>query len=141
MSKPANVGGRTCEVMRGRGFHVEACQVWNPWSGTRKDLFGLFDFMAVGGGSIVGVQTSTAANLSGHVRKALEQPALIPWLESGGRFLLHLWAKPGHWVAEKRLWTLVEVEMGIVNGVVAEIRRETFDSKGRPVPHPVKARR
>lgn len=139
MSKPANVGTKTCEVMRLRGFLIEACQVWNSWSGTRKDLFGLFDYMAVHpeARGIVGVQTSTMTNLSGHVRKAHEQPALVPWLASGGRFVLHMWAKPGHWVAEKRLWTLLEIELGLVDGSVAEIRRETFDGKGRPVAHPI----
>jgi hypothetical protein len=64
------------------------------------------------GADIVGVQTTSAANVAARVRKLTASAALPILRQAGVRILVHGWAKKG------RLWRLREVDLSnlAVNG-------------------------
>lgn len=91
---------RTLKEYRNKGYLADICERFLPAGpsrayGNRKDLFGLFDLIAVGGpeGRIIGVQCFTTA-WTEHERKMLEEEAALRvWLESGGKAVLWGWRK------------------------------------------------
>lgn len=71
---------------------------WNPFAKIRQDLFGWIDIVAVGQGHILGVQTTTAPNMSARLKKAKGNEALRKWLRGGGVLIIHGWKKiKGEW--------------------------------------------
>ena len=80
----------------------------------RKDLFGCIDIVAckVGVGTI-GVQTTSASNISSHIKKAVAEPRLKIWIGSGNQFVIHGWKKRSRggrqvWVCDERPIQLVK---------------------------------
>jgi len=79
--------------MRKLGYMCGETESYQMWSGTRKDLFGFIDFVAIGCGEIVGVQCCAKSGLAGHRRKIGSEcyEAAAVWLNSGGRIEIHAW--------------------------------------------------
>jgi hypothetical protein len=71
---------------------------------------------------LMGIQATTASNLSARVTKALAEPRLFTWLAAGNRFLAHGWAKKGARGARK-LWR-VNVREFELDGSVVRVREE-----------------
>ena len=100
---------------------MAATGIKGDWSRTKsKDLFGLFDIVAFQLGAVpnvLGVQTTTLAQIINHVRKYRRDPELrslaAEWIECGRGFLVHGWEE--RWVAKKtgaglkRVWHCEEV--------------------------------
>lgn len=102
MSSPTQ---RTLKHLRDAGYPlVQVVERWNPYAGVRQDLFGLVDVLAVGD-DIVGVQTTSASNVSKRVAKITESPALPILRKAGIRVLVHGWRKV------RGRWTLREVDL------------------------------
>jgi hypothetical protein len=96
---------RTLAEMRERGYPlVQVVEKWNAYARVRQDLFGFIDVVAVGD-DIVGVQATSASNVSHRVQKITDSPALAILRKAGIRILVHGWAK------RKGKWTLREVDV------------------------------
>lgn len=96
---------RTLAELRKRGYPlVQVVERWNPFAHVRQDLFGIIDVVAVGD-DIVGVQATSASNVSSRVAKVTESEALPVLRKAGIRVLVHGWSKRGN------RWVLREVDL------------------------------
>lgn len=79
----------------------------------RQDLFGWIDVVAVDPKTpgILGVQTTTTSNQAARLAKARSNGALIAWLLSGGRLMVHGWRKntSNRWVLTERPVTIEDL--------------------------------
>ncbi len=100
MSSPTS---KTLNLLRKEGWQCQVVEKYNAHSHTRLDLFGIIDVLAVRSpeqssqwfGKILGVQTTSASNVSARIKKALAEPKLVIWLSAGGLFEIHGWNKKG----------------------------------------------
>ena len=92
MAKGISNTSRTLEYIRSQGWEADKVEQWNPYSKTRKDLFGFIDIVAMGENKIIGIQSCGQA-FSEHDKKILESPLALKWLEVGGKLLLIGWRK------------------------------------------------
>lgn len=103
---------RSLAMLRERGMLAEVVERWNPYTKTRKDLFGFADIVAVleSTGDPFFVQTTSGANLAARRTKILgiaaEFPAVAALIRTG-RVVLHGWAKRGG-RGKRKVWTLRE---------------------------------
>lgn len=90
---------RSLAIMRERGYPlVQVVERWNLHAKVRVDLFGIIDLVAVGP-DIVGVQATSASNVSTRVKKITDSEALPVLRKAGIRVLVHGWRKSrGRWV-------------------------------------------
>jgi hypothetical protein len=88
---------RSLALLRRRGFVADVCERWLAQAGIRRDLFGCIDLVAVHPreNGVLGIQATTASNLSARLRKAVGLPALKTWLAAGNRFEVWGWSKHG----------------------------------------------
>lgn len=95
MSSPTQ---RTLKHLRDAGYPlVQVVERWNPHARIRQDLFGIIDVVAVGE-DIVGVQATSASNVSKRIAKITESAALPILRKAGIRVLVHGWRKvKGRW--------------------------------------------
>jgi hypothetical protein len=84
------------------GGFAQVVEHWNPFAKVRQDLFKWIDIVAVHPklAGVIGIQTTTASNVSARAQKARHNPALKAWINAGGRLLLHGWEK------KKNRWVL-----------------------------------
>jgi len=86
---------RTLNYLRTLGWEAGIVERFLHYAGTygkRVDLFHFLDIVALGDGSIIGVQ-SCSADFAAHDRKILSEPLALLWMESGGRLMLIGWRK------------------------------------------------
>ena len=73
---------RTLEMCRRNGWYADVVERWIPGANIRRDLFGCIDIVAMSDQSMIGIQATSAANVSSRVSKIKNkctEPALI-WL-------------------------------------------------------------
>ena len=95
MGKRVTSASRTLKYCRELGWDagvVERFLMYAGPFGKRKDLFGVIDIIALGEGSIIGIQSCGQA-FSEHDKKILDEPMSKKWLEHGGRLQLIGWRK------------------------------------------------
>jgi len=103
---------RSLERLRKDGAMVQLVETTNVWSGTKKDLFGFLDVLALYPGRIVGIQVTGGGNLSARRKKILgeRRKQSLAWLHAGGEVLIHDWRKTKPRRGGKALrWTCREV--------------------------------
>jgi hypothetical protein len=84
---------RTLKYLREQGYRVAVVEHWNQWSRTRQDMFGIIDVVAIGKGITIGVQCTSAANVSARVHKIADHES-TPWLrEANWQLEVHGWKK------------------------------------------------
>lgn len=105
---------RSLKHLRSLGYEAQVVEKWNAFAKIRQDLFGWIDIIAVHAEKpgVLGVQTTTSANLSARLEKARGNGRLIKWLLCGGRLTAHGWAKRGP-RGQPKVWQIKEVEVGI----------------------------
>jgi hypothetical protein len=93
-------------MLRKQGYECGVVERYNSFTHTRNDLFGFIDLIAIGEGRILAVQATggDGGNHAARRSKALAEPRLKTWLESGGQFAVVSWAKRGA-RGERKLWT------------------------------------
>lgn len=93
----------TLRKWRDAGYTVEVVEKWNHVTKTRRDLFGILDVVAVGNGETIGIQSTSASNVSARVRKIEDKPETVSTLrEAGWRLIVEGWRKPKHrWVCRE----------------------------------------
>ena len=93
------------------GWLVANVEKWNPATGTKNDLFGMFDLLALRDGVTMGVQTTSKTNLASHVRKMRAAEAMPAVLSAGWVVMLHGWWQPG---GPRTRWEVIESTLGLV---------------------------
>lgn len=96
---------RTLKFMRKNGYLSEVVERRLPRVFITKDLFGFIDVLAVKGEDIVGVQTTSGANVAARITKIVEHEN-YPTVIAAMRIVVHGWRKNA---AGK--WVLREVEL------------------------------
>ena len=104
--------GRTLLALRRSGYLAEGVERFIAQAGMRKDLFGIIDIVAIrrGEAGVLGIQATTAPNLSTRRRKAQASRALRTWLATGNRFELWAWSQcNGQWRIRRGALTLPDL--------------------------------
>ena len=94
---------RSLAYMRKAGYLCEVTERWNPFAKIRQDLYGFIDILCVGE-DIVGVQTTTKANMKARINKISDHDNFNSVLGSGIRIIVHGWEK------KENRWVLSEFE-------------------------------
>lgn len=77
---------------------------WNAYTQRRHDLFGVFDLLALKGPETMGVQPTTASNVSARVNKITDSPYLDAIRKAGWNIQVHGWAKvKNRWKLTRRV--------------------------------------
>lgn len=90
---------RSLAHLRGQGYTAEVVERWLSFARRRQDLFGVIDIVCLGANETVGVQTTSASNVSARVRKIAESEHLGALRKAGWKILIHGWGrgKDGKW--------------------------------------------
>lgn len=94
---------RSLDLLRKEGWLPAVVEKWNPHAKCRQDLFGIIDIVAIRDGETLGVQATTASNLSKRIRKIEESDALSLLREAEWTIEVHGWRKDkkGRWVCKR----------------------------------------
>lgn len=108
-SKPFAAANASRKFLESDGWTVDNCDRWIPHTFITKDLFGMFDLIAISPHrGIMGVQVTggtSNSNFNARVSKIKANPALGIWLASGGRVFVMSWEKQAD-TKERALRTL-----------------------------------
>lgn len=119
---PTSPTARTLAFLRESGATCQKVEYWNPFGRNRVDLFGCIDIVAIDQRQIIGIQATSADNLSHRWVKACAEPRLRNWLEAGGRFEIWVWSKRGPRGAPKT-WQLSVRKMTLEDCAVEDLSR------------------
>jgi len=97
---------RTVALLESRGYKCDICESYNAFTRRKKDLFHIFDILAVGNGETVGVQITSKSNMSSRVKKISESEYLPELIRSKWRILVIGWYQ----LPNKR-WACKETEL------------------------------
>ena len=88
-----NVNQLTRQHLAKQGFVFDNADSFNAKSQRRKDLFGFIDFVALGPGRSVAVQTTTYKHRAEPVRKIKEERRenALAWLAAGNQIVVYGW--------------------------------------------------
>lgn len=84
---------RSLHKLRNEGYEPAVVEHWNPFAKIRQDLWNCLDIIAVDGRGVLGVQTTSGANLSHRLAKMRNNPLLPIIMASGIRVEIHGWRK------------------------------------------------
>ena len=114
MTKSTSPTKLSLAELRKRGYMVAVVEKFNPFVKIRQDLWNFGDLLCVHpiNKEFLIVQTTSdkGGNVSKHKQKVQDNKNLKIWLEAGGKFLIHGWAKKGK-AGKRKLWTLREVKI------------------------------
>jgi hypothetical protein len=79
--------------MNERGYKCDVVESYNAFTKRKKDLFGIFDILAIGNGETVAIQLTSKSNMSTRIKKISESPMLPEVLRSNWRVLVLGWYK------------------------------------------------
>ena len=96
---------RTMAALRSAGWTVEVVERCIPGANIRRDLFGVIDVLAIREGETLGVQATSASNVSARVRKLSESDVLPAIRKAGWRLEVWGWRRVG------RSWTARRVDL------------------------------
>lgn len=89
----ASLNQRTIALLEERGYQCDTVESYNSFTRRKKDLFGIFDILAVGNGETVAVQLTSKSNMSTRIKKISESDKLPEILRSKWRILVIGWYK------------------------------------------------
>jgi len=139
--------GRSEGILRDAGFMVGTVErlipanTGRPFT-LRKDLFGLFDTLAVMGPRVIGIQSTTRPQMSAHLRSYVTDPALrlsaYRWLNSQGRDF-EIWG----WEKIKNRWTPTVWKVYLTSAGDIEVIKPPKDTgcNSTPISHTAKKRK
>ena len=101
--KKANLTKRSIDLLRSEGWIVDRVEHWNSYSKRSKDLFGLFDILAVKDGVVKAVQVTDFTHLSARLKKIMNSD-LIGELSKAMSIEVHGWKKVNNrWTLKKKI--------------------------------------
>jgi len=89
----ADYNAKTIKLVRDAGFFIGRVEHYDSFSRKRHDLFGIIDYVAMGQGSIIGVQSTSYSGKSAHKAAIEDSKTVRMWLKCGGKFLFVAWKK------------------------------------------------
>lgn len=93
---PTALRRRSALELERRGYTVDVAECRNGY--VSRDLFGMFDLVALRDDETLGVQVTDASHVAAHVRTIAEAPAVGAVREAGWTIVLHGWQKvAGRW--------------------------------------------
>jgi hypothetical protein len=86
---------RSLKLLRDRGYAVDIAESYNAFTKRRKDQYGFIDIVGLhlDEPGVLGIQTTTGANLSARLIKAQNLKAYWNWLACGNDVEFHGWRK------------------------------------------------
>lgn len=92
-------------MLEKEGYLVEITEHWNSFARKRKDLFDFIDLLAIKKDAIIGIQTTSASNLSARVKKIQAHPNYPLVKEAGIAIIVHGWKKnkSNRWEAKETI--------------------------------------
>lgn len=84
---------RSVKTLREEGWLVDVVERWIPKINIRKDLFGMFDLLAVREGKTLAVQVTSIDHIAHRRVKMRDLPALAQVLSAGWIVEIHGWVK------------------------------------------------
>lgn len=86
---------RSIQLLKEQGYVTYVAEHYNAFARVRRDLFGFIDIVALHPDKkgLLGVQTTSGANLSARIIKAESLPAFSLWLRCGNAVEFHGWRK------------------------------------------------
>jgi hypothetical protein len=79
--------------MESRGYKCDVVESYNAFTRRKKDLFSIFDILAIGNGETVGIQITSKSNMSSRIKKISESEYLTELVRSGWKILVLGWYK------------------------------------------------
>lgn len=90
---------RSLALARKQGYTCQVVERWNSFAKVRQDLFGFIDIVCVHPmediKGVVGIQTTTRANMLARIQKIQAEQKAVHWLNAGGKITVHGWSKKG----------------------------------------------
>jgi len=77
------------------GYTCQVVEHFNSFSHRRVDLFGYIDIVAIKDGEtgVLGIQTTSKANMGARILKVKQEPIAKIWLAGGNRIYVDGWQK------------------------------------------------
>jgi len=75
------------------GYKCTVVESYNSFTRRKKDLFGIFDVLAVGAGQTIGIQITSKSNMNARVKKIEESEFLPEIIGAGWRIIVIGWYK------------------------------------------------
>jgi hypothetical protein len=79
--------------MESRGYKCDVVESYNAFTRRKKDLFSIFDILAIGNGETVGIQITSKSNMSSRIKKISESEYLPELVRSNWKILVLGWYK------------------------------------------------
>jgi len=89
----SSLNQRTITLLEERGYVCDTVESYNAFTRRKKDLFGLFDILAIGKGETIAIQLTSKSNMSARIKKISNSPYLAEVLRSKWRILVIGWFK------------------------------------------------
>lgn len=91
---------RTLAELRKRGYRCQVVEQTIPHTFIKRDLFGLFDVLAIKGPETLAVQVTSGSNVAARAKKIAESEAIGDVRAAGWALAIHGWrlAANGRWV-------------------------------------------
>lgn len=80
-------------LLESRGYKCDVVESYNVFTRRKKDLFHIFDILAVGNGETIGIQITSKSNMSSRVKKISESEYLPELIKAKWRILVIGWFK------------------------------------------------
>jgi hypothetical protein len=128
MSSPTQ---RSLKALRGDGWNAWIVEKWIPQIKRRLDCWGADILACKPGVGIKLVQTTSGSNQAQRLAKVLTIPEAQAWLESGGQYEIHGWAKRGP-RGKRKVWTCTSRLVTLADFVEDDLSTETVPAF--PVP-------
>ena len=113
---------RTYQYLRAHGYVAERAGSYNARTRRTRDFLGIIDIIAFKGQDTVGIQVTSASNVSARVKKANASELLPKWLEGGTR-RMEVWGWRKGERGDKAL-RIVGITREVDNGHLVTIREE-----------------
>ena len=84
---------RTVALLKDRGYQCDVVESYNAFIKRKKDLFGIFDILAIGSGETLGIQITSKSNILARIKKIEESEYLPLLLAAGWRIIVFGWFK------------------------------------------------
>lgn len=94
------------EHLESLGWTVGVVEQTIPHTFIKRDLFGMFDLIAIKSFVTMGIQVTSRSNVTARVKKIEEEPRLLDVREAGWIVMVHGWDKD-----KEGNWRLKEVDI------------------------------
>jgi hypothetical protein len=89
----ASQNQRTIALLKSRGYMCDVVESYCAFTKRKKDLFSIFDILAIGNGETIGIQITSKSNMSSRIKKISESEYLPELIKSKWRILVIGWFK------------------------------------------------